>query len=122
MWSNRVPPAFAAIVAIIIAVAFTLAAEIWHQTPDRSFGRACVDSIERVYTDLQGATCEPNQTLAYMRDLSGERFIVCRCWTDDEVPEDGLQVELPELPTLLWNENDEEKNLPPKEQPKTWSL
>jgi hypothetical protein len=122
MWSNRVSPAIAAIIAIAVAIAFTLATEVWYQMPNRSFGRACQDNIERIYGDLRVATCDPNQSLAYMRDLSGERFIVCRC-RSGESPEDGLQPEFPELPTLIWEDNDDDEKQPvTSEQPKHWAL
>lgn len=88
-----------------------LMATFWSHVPVAQ-RHACKDSIVLVPGKLEAAECDPDQALSYMRDFTGERYVLCRC-NPNIIPDNTP--EIPLLPKELLSPDDQ-GSAPPREE------
>lgn len=97
MWLNRPNLASLAFLIGLVGSISMAATSFWSAMPT-AIKHRCRDNITIVKGSLEGAECDPDQTLSYMQDFSGEKYIICRC-TADTVEE--VEPETPIIPDLM---------------------
>ena len=111
MWLKR-PSTVVVTVAMFLVAMLTLGLfDI--STEKRILQLNCHDSIMSVPGRLTSAKCEANQTLTYMRDLGGERYVVCRCFKSQHIVENDDEDETPHFPGVYLVQPDADSDAEP---------
>ena len=105
MWFKQHSLMLRTAVAAVVGFTVMCLAQGWVLVP--SLHKSCVDSIIMVHQVKFGA-CDPGQSLSYMRDLDGARYIICRCHGSGDLNE------APETPGLILKEFDPDINADPQ--------
>lgn len=83
------------LLSVVVGLLTMYSTTYWSNIPEY----ACHDTIELVKGKMYAASCDNQQSLSYLRDYTGEQYIICRCGSSassrHEVPQ------LPDMPTLL---------------------
>lgn len=99
-WTRKHNLALRASIAGGFGFLFMCIAQGWFYVPQIS--HPCTDSIVAVQAVKYGS-CDPGQSLSYMRDLDGARYIICRCHGNSIITDSQ---ESPEVPEILLREFD----------------
>lgn len=108
MWSNRPPIGLSTFIVATFGAISMIVAAGWLKIPDRP-KHACVDTMTKVDSELQYADCDSDKSIGYLRDLGGERYVICRCRQDANP---SNVIEPPERPDVIEDDTSQDEQEP----------
>lgn len=100
MWLNRPNPVLSMLFIAFIGALTIFVSGFWISVAQPR--HQCRDTITLVKGRLETAACDADQGIAYMQDLMGERYVICRCRVGHVSLDEEEELSRPETPGFLF--------------------